>query len=64
MKSENGNRNKNKTQVESEMDREQAKVDSIGTVTWGPWLFRLVALLSAVFVWWLVIYDHGVVSAH
>jgi hypothetical protein len=31
---------------------------------WGPWLFRLVLLVTLVFFWWLVIYDHGVVSTH
>ncbi len=31
---------------------------------WGPWLFRLVLLATLVFFWWLVIYDHGVVSTH
>lgn len=32
--------------------------------TWGPWLFRGFMVLSLVFAWWLVIYDHGVVSQH
>ncbi|MEH6626638.1 MAG: hypothetical protein V7739_09340 [Motiliproteus sp.] len=35
-----------------------------GKATWGPWLLRGVFLGSAVFAWWLVIYDHGVVSHH
>lgn len=32
--------------------------------TWGPWLFRLSMLGTLVFMWWLVIYDHGVLAHH
>jgi len=31
---------------------------------WGKWLFRITLVASLVFIWWLVIYDHGVVSHH
>jgi hypothetical protein len=33
-------------------------------VTWGPWLLRLTLAGTLIFMWWLVIYDHGVVSHH
>jgi len=32
--------------------------------TWGPWLFRLTMLGTLIFMWWLVIYDHGVLAHH
>ncbi len=32
--------------------------------TWGPWLFRLTLAVTLFFMWWLVIYDHGVVTHH
>jgi len=43
---------------------EQRKKNDYGTSTWGPWLFWGVALASSIFIWWLVIYDHGVVTHH
>mgnify|MGYP000353499513 CR=1 FL=1 len=39
-------------------------LNGYGEATWGPWLFRGVFVASLVFAWWLVIYDHGVVSSH
>ncbi len=27
---------------------------------WGPKLFLSVALISLIFLWWLLIYSHGV----
>ena len=32
--------------------------------TWGPWLFYGVLAAGPIFMWWLVIYDHGVQSVH
>ncbi len=32
--------------------------------TWGPWLFRMTMVGTLVFMWWLVIYDHGVLAHH
>jgi len=32
--------------------------------TWGPWLFRLTMVGTLIFIWWLVIYDHGVLAHH
>ncbi|MFK5891601.1 MAG: hypothetical protein QM504_00090 [Pseudomonadota bacterium] len=32
--------------------------------TWGPWLLRITLLGTLLFMWWLVIYDHGVISHH
>ena len=32
--------------------------------TWGPWLFRLTMAGTLIFMWWLVIYDHGVAPHH
>jgi len=32
--------------------------------TWGPWLFRLTMIGTLIFMWWLVIYDHGVAPHH
>ena len=32
--------------------------------TWGPWVLRLTLAGTLIFMWWLVIYDHGVVSHH
>ncbi len=32
--------------------------------TWGPWLLRITLAGTLMFMWWLVIYDHGVVSHH
>ncbi len=32
--------------------------------TWGPWLFRLSMAGTLLFMWWLVIYDHGVAPHH
>jgi hypothetical protein len=32
--------------------------------TWGPWVFRFSMVATLVFMWWLVIYDHGVISHH
>lgn len=32
--------------------------------TWGPWLFRLTMAGTLLFMWWLVIYDHGVLAHH
>jgi len=32
--------------------------------TWGPWVFRITLAGTLIFMWWLVIYDHGVVSHH
>lgn len=31
---------------------------------WGMWLFRASIVISLIFMWWLVIYDHGVVTQH
>lgn len=31
---------------------------------WGKWLFRVTLTLGLIFMWWLVIYDHGVVTQH
>jgi len=36
----------------------------VATVTWGPWLFRVIALVSLIFVWWMVIDDHGIAPTH
>lgn len=33
-------------------------------VSWGPWLFRLTLAGTLFFMWWLVIYDHGVLAHH
>ena len=33
-------------------------------VSWGPWLLRITLLATLTFMWWLVIYDHGVISQH
>ncbi|MDX2507721.1 MAG: hypothetical protein QNL62_25050 [Gammaproteobacteria bacterium] len=33
-------------------------------VTWGPWMLRITLAGTLLFMWWLVIYDHGVVSHH
>jgi len=33
-------------------------------ITWGPWLFRITLIGTLAFMWWLVIYDHGVVTHH
>ncbi len=33
-------------------------------VSWGPWLFRITLLGTLIFMWWLVIYDHGIISHH
>ena len=40
------------------------KYQNYGKATWGPWLFRGVALGALVFMWWLVIYSHGVAPHH
>ncbi|MCU7835884.1 MAG: hypothetical protein KZQ83_11620 [gamma proteobacterium symbiont of Taylorina sp.] len=32
--------------------------------TWGPWMLRITLAGTLIFMWWLVIYDHGVVSHH
>jgi hypothetical protein len=32
--------------------------------TWGPWLLRITLAGTLLFMWWLVIYDHGVISHH
>jgi len=55
--------NKTKTEIEKG-DLSSLDEGAEYKVTWGPAVFRLVVLLSAIFVWWLVIYDHGVVSSH
>ncbi len=50
------------TQISEQGETEA--VDSYGKATWGPWLLRGVFLASMIYAWWLVIYDHGVVSHH
>ena len=32
--------------------------------TWGPWMFRITLAGTLFFMWWLVIYDHGVIAHH
>ncbi len=32
--------------------------------TWGPWLLKLTLAGTLFFMWWLVIYDHGVIAHH
>ncbi|MFK5986302.1 MAG: hypothetical protein QM479_12880 [Pseudomonadota bacterium] len=32
--------------------------------TWGPWLLRITLAGTLFFMWWLVIYDHGVIAHH
>ena len=34
------------------------------TLGWGKWFFGITLVAMLVFFWWLLIYDHGVVSAH
>jgi hypothetical protein len=45
----------------SRVDSQQSnKYSTVKDATWGKWLFRGVMALSLVFMWWLVIYSHGV----
>jgi len=48
------------------MDNQQADTDysTLEDATWGKWLFRGVIVASLVFMWWLVIYPHGVAPHH
>ncbi len=43
---------------------EAAIDDSVYQGSWGPWLFRVALVAGLVFMWWLVIYDHGVKAVH
>ena len=43
---------------------EPSRKEGLPETNWGPWLFRLVLLVTLVFFWWLVIYDHGVAPTH
>jgi hypothetical protein len=51
--------NKNESEPENQMDTSLHQ-----DATWGPWLFRMTMLGTLVFMWWLVIYDHGVLAHH
>jgi len=50
------------------VDNQQQKTDSnystVEDATWGKWLFRGVIVVSLIFMWWLVIYPHGVAPHH
>ncbi len=30
----------------------------------GKWMFRILVVVVLIYFWWMVIYDHGVPSAH
>ena len=30
----------------------------------GKWMFRILVVVALIYFWWMVIYDHGVPSAH
>ncbi len=45
-------------------DNESRQEPAGAATSWGPWLFRGVLLVTAVYFWWLVIYDHGVSANH
>jgi len=47
-------------QVMSAEEVAARKFQNYGRATWGPWLFGGVMTASLVFMWWLVIYSHGV----
>ncbi len=50
--------------VDNQQNDKESNYSTAEDATWGKWLFRGVIVLSLVFMWWLVIYPHGVVTHH
>jgi hypothetical protein len=48
----------------SEPNNELENGQGDDAVTWGPILFYGVFIAVLVFIWWMVIYSHGVSSIH
>ena len=54
---------KNNSQADTSMNSD-IDLSLHDDATWGPWLFRLSMAGTLIFMWWLVIYDHGVLAHH